>query len=88
MTPDIKARVQMQILGVLVALGSPGMPELILLRDARMQINSAITAPELEAVLREQADKRWVVSFDPLLGGKRWRITNLGESVAAEMGLA
>ncbi len=87
MTPDIKARLQMQILGALVAQGSPGMPELILLRDARMHINSAITAPELEAILREQADKKWISAFDPIIGAKRWRITALGEDVAREMGI-
>jgi|GEM_PF-2411432 len=87
MTPELKLQLRHFIIAALTTIGTQGMVVETLLRDARLRIHSAITLPELEAELREQADKAWLISFTSPSGLQRWRVTSLGQSVAAEMGL-
>lgn len=58
-----------------------------LLRDLRAMRHRELTQPQLEAAVRELADRAWVAQFTSPLSGARWRITALGESTLQEEGL-
>jgi hypothetical protein len=58
-----------------------------LLPELRTGAHRSLTEPQLEKVLRDLADKSFVVAFESPLSGARWRITALGKSALAEEGL-
>jgi hypothetical protein len=76
------------LLGVLVVGAATGVTEGGLLAQARINFSSSLTLPELQSELLMLADKSWVVSFLPMVGDRRWRLTTLGVSIAQELGLA
>ena len=88
MTPEIKIQLESFVLATLAGDGTPGTGESSLLRAARLEVQNAITGPELSGVLRDLADRRLVISHIPAFGAHRWRITAQGLSVAQEAGLA
>jgi hypothetical protein len=76
---------------VLAALGGAaawGMPRELLLREARGQVWRELTDVDLGATLRLLADRGLVIEVPALVGPSRWRLTDLGRSVAREKGLA
>lgn len=75
-----------RILQVLRELGDKGRGEQLLVDDARMA-GFELSLPELRSELWALADKAWIVSFSPPLGGTRYRITELGSSKLREQGL-
>lgn len=75
------------ILASLLKLDATGIAEEWLLNQARLHVSRQLTAPELDAELRDQADRGWIIRYNPPLGAHRWRITAFGRSTAAEMGL-
>jgi hypothetical protein len=84
MTPQVKQVLSNFLMASMAAGGATGFVEELLLREARINVSAQITAPELAAMLLEFADKGWIIKFTPAMGAARWRITALGESVAAE----
>ena len=52
----------------------------------RVSGHRGLTLPELETAMRDLSDKSFATPFEGALGGKRWRITALGESALVEAG--
>lgn len=75
------------VLANVLKLGSTGIAEEWLLQQARNNVSRQLTAPELETELRDQADRGWIIRYNPPLGAHRWRITAFGRSTATEMGI-
>lgn len=85
MTVDEKARLHVAILQALRSLGDLGMTESQLLNHVR-QVGFDVALPALQVELRAICDRNNAAAFAPL-GGRRYRITELGESKLAEAGL-
>ncbi len=85
MTADEKSRIHIAVLQALRAIGATGLSESGLANSARLA-GFTLTVPELAVELRTLGDQNLIAAFTPL-GGRRWRITALGESQLAEAGL-
>lgn len=83
----MKDQLRLFILANLLKLDASGIAEEWLLNHARTQVSRQLTAPELEAELLDQADRGWIIRYNPPLGAHRWRITAFGRSTATEMGI-
>ena len=53
----------------------------------RRSAHREVTEPDVVQALRDLGDKAFVMAYDSALGGKRWRITELGKSALKEEGL-
>ncbi|MBI5768750.1 MAG: hypothetical protein HZA93_13210 [Verrucomicrobia bacterium] len=76
---------------ILLALqeqGSLGMAETLLLQQARTEVSAALTLPELQAMLRAQADEGLLIQWTPRLAALRWKITEQGTLLLREKKLA
>lgn len=87
MTPNQSISVQTFVLLVLRASGDLGMSQARLLVELRRESFTDLTAPQLEAAIRELADKSFTTPLVTALGENRWRITSLGRSVLDEQKL-
>jgi hypothetical protein len=58
-----------------------------LVQDYQGYITALAESGATQAELTAAADRGWVVRYSPAIGGERWRITALGRSTAAELGL-
>ena len=85
MSPTERSNLHIAILQTLRAIGATGQNESGLANAARLA-GFDLTLAELGVELRAVADENLIAAFTPL-GGKRWRITALGESQLAEAGL-
>lgn len=76
------------LLGALHSAGGTGMTEALLLQQVRLHGFAETTEPQLAAGLRSLADESLAISFAPIVGPKRWRVTARGTSALQEAGLA
>lgn len=84
--PEIQA-LHTSLLLMLNAVGEIGIQETSILPRIRLDFRD-LTAPQLSVELRAMADRGWIVSYQPSLGGQRWKITGLGRAALQEAGLA
>lgn len=88
MTADQLNQLSLFVLKMLAVSGRIGLEADILLSEVRTRLNREATLPQVMTALRAHADKALAVEFTPIVGTARWRITDLGRSVAEEAGLA
>ena len=87
MNPQLSEQLRIFALTSLLGSGDLGITAERLTANARLHVDRNLTEPEVAAELRTQADKGWAARYTPAIGAERWRITAIGRSTAAEMGL-
>lgn len=80
-------RLHLDILIELRQLTTYGLAVETLLAYLRRSAHREATEPDVVQALRDLGDKAFVMAYDSALGGKRWRITELGKSALKEEGL-
>lgn len=80
-------KLRIDLLTFLRSSAQYGLDATLLLQDAREARHRSLSLPELEAALRDLADRSYVTPYTSALGAQRWRITALGESALQEAGL-
>lgn len=85
MTPQDIEILHGEILSALSRAGDPGIPQPRLINELRLA-GHTIDVAALEVQLRALGDRKLIASFTPSMV-TRWRITELGKSKAAELGL-
>ncbi|WP_221029913.1 hypothetical protein [Actomonas aquatica] len=86
MTPAEVQSLYIALLQALRAQGEVGMPADRLLNGVRIA-GFTTDLPTLNSHLRMLCDRSWVAGWESGLGGRRYRITGLGESQLTEAGL-
>lgn len=86
MTPEDRILLRSRLLQALNAVGDGGRTELLLHTDARIA-GFDLALPVFRSELLSLCDLGWLAAFEPMPGLKRYRLTALGQSKAAEIGL-
>ena len=87
MNPQLSEQLRIFALTSMLGSGDLGITAERLAANARLHIDRNLAVPEIEAELRTQVDRGWAARYQPAIGAERWRITAIGRSTAAEMGL-
>lgn len=87
MTPSEQDALNLSVLMMLAAAAEIGLQQISMMPRLRLDYPS-LTEPALDVALRSLADRKFIISHQPTLGGLRWKILSQGRAALQEAGLA